>query len=54
MRASVSRNNKESPWLYARHRRLLALLDAPGDNAGNRDFQKLLFREVWLSHLSYA
>jgi hypothetical protein len=33
----------KSPMLYARQIRLLALLDALGDNVANLDFQKLLF-----------
>ena len=36
-------HEKGSPRLYARQRRLLALLDALGGNASNTDFQKLLF-----------
>ena len=36
-------SNKGDPRLYARQRRLLALLDALGGAVGNLDFQKLLF-----------
>jgi uncharacterized protein (DUF488 family) len=44
MRSSNARaSTKTAPFLFARERMLLLLLDALGGSAGNLDFQKLLF-----------